>query len=147
MHDLSIRVPLIVYDPRRNSTNIGSVASEYVLNVDVAPTILDLAGLSTPQIYQGKSFSPLLHGSQVSWRDEILTEHLWDHPDIPQTEAVRTKNWKYIRYPQHPEFEELYDLKKDHYEENNLAFDRRFSETKAKLSKRCDFLIQKASRI
>jgi len=145
MHDLSIRVPLIVYDPRQNSVNMGRIASEFILNVDIAPTILDIAGTRPPQMFQGRSFSSLLHGSQANWRDEFLTEHLWDHPDIPQTEAIRTKNWKYIRYPQHPEFEELYDLSSDPIEKNNLAFDQRYAETKADLYKRYAHLVQKVS--
>ena len=145
MHDLSIRVPLIIYDPRLASARRGKTDSSLVLNVDMAPTILDLAGLSVPQEIQGRSLVPFLNGSLVNTRKEILTEHLWDHPEIPQTEAVRTEQWKYIRYPQNPEFEELYDLKNDSIEKNNLAFDKPYSEIRAKLSKICDQLIQKAS--
>jgi arylsulfatase A-like enzyme len=81
----------------------------------------------------------------VNSRREILTEHLWDLPEIPQTEAVRTEQWKYIRYPQHPEFEELYDLQNDSIEKNNLVFDKRYSDIRVKLSKTCDQLIQKVS--
>ena len=144
MHDLSIRVPLIIYDPRMAKTRRGMIDSSLVLNVDIAPTILDLAGLSIPQDVQGKSLMPFLNGSMANFRKEILTEHLWDHPDIPQTEAVRTEEWKYIRYPQHPEFKELYDLQNDSIEKNNLFFDKQYSEIRAELSKTCDQLIQKA---
>jgi arylsulfatase A-like enzyme len=145
MHDLSIRVPLIIYDPRMASARRGIIDSSLVLNVDITPTILDLAGLSIPQEIQGRSLVPILNGSMVNPRGMILTEHLWDLPEIPQTEAVRTEQWKYIRYPQHPEFEELYDLQNDSIEKNNLIFDKRFSEIRTKLNKICDQLIQKAS--
>ncbi|MGB2906691.1 MAG: sulfatase [Candidatus Aminicenantaceae bacterium] len=144
MHDFSIRIPLIIYDPRIDGACQGSVDSNLVLNVDVTPTILDIAGICTPQMYQGRSLRPLIRGSQADWREAILTEHLWDHPDIPQSEAIRSKNWKYIRYPQHPEFEELYDLRSDSIERNNLAFDKRCSETIEKLREHCDRLILKA---
>ncbi len=145
MHDLSIRVPLIIYDPRMANARRGKIDSSLVLNVDIAPTILDLAGLSVPLEIQGKSLVPFLDRSIANPHKEILTEHLWDHPEIPQTEAVRTEQWKYIRYPQHPEFQELYDLQNDSIEKNNLAFDNRHSEIRAKLSKTCDQLIQKVS--
>ena len=143
MHDLSIRVPLIIYDPRLPRARRGVIDSNLVLNVDIAPTILDLAGVTIPQDIQGRSLVPNYNGSTADTRKEILTEHLWDHPDIPQTEAVRTEKWKYIRYPQHPEFEELYDLENDSIEKNNLVFDKRYSEVRAELNKICDRLIRK----
>lgn len=145
MHDLSIRVPLIIYDPRLARARRGMIDSGFVLNIDIAPTILDLAGLSIPQEIQGRSLVPFLRGEMVNSHDKFLTEHLWDHPEIPQSEAVRTEQWKYIRYPQHPEFEELYDLQNDSIEKNNLFFDKRYSEIHAKLSKICDRLIQEVS--
>mgnify|MGYP003931704447 CR=1 FL=1 len=145
MHDLSIRVPLVIYDPRLAKTRTGMIDSSFVLNVDIAPTLLDLAGLSIPQEIQGKSLVPNIRGSMDNPRKEILTEHLWDHPEIPQTEAVRTEQWKYIRYPQHPEFEELYDLQDDSIEKNNLVFDKRHNEILVKFRKTCDQLIQKVS--
>jgi len=145
MHDLSIRVPLIIFDPRLARTRKGIIDSNFVLNIDVAPTILDLAGLTIPEEMPGNSLVTFLKKSIVSTRTEILTEHLWDHPEIPQTEAVRTDQWKYIRYPQHPEFEELYDLKNDSIEKNNRVFDKGYSEIRQQLKKRCDQLIQKVS--
>jgi arylsulfatase A-like enzyme len=146
MHDLSIRVPLIIYDPRMPMARKGTIDSDFVLNVDIAPTLLDLAGLSIPQEMQGRSLAPSLKGPTVNPRKEIFTEHLWDLPEIPQTEAVRTDRWKYIRYPQHPGFEELYDIQNDSIEKNNLASDHQYSEILKELRKRCNQLIQKASQ-
>jgi arylsulfatase A-like enzyme len=145
MHDLSIKVPLIIYDPKLARARKGTIDSSFVLNVDIAPTILDLAGLPIPQEIQGRSLVPIINGTRINPRQEILTEHLWDHPDIPQSEAVRTEDWKYIRYPQHPGFEELYDLRNDPIEKNNLVFDKRYSEVRGKLQKACDRLIQEFS--
>ena len=88
---------------------------------------------------------PLLKGSTADSRKEIMTEHLWELPEIPQTEAVRTDKWKYIRYPQHPDFMELYDLQSDPIERNNLALDNRYSEILTNLGRLCDRLILKAS--
>ena len=145
MHDLSIRIPLIIYDPRLVRTRRGIIDSSLVLNVDIAPTLLDLAGLPIPEQMQGKSLVPILNGSTVNTRKQILTEHLWDLPQIPQTEAIRTDQWKYIRYPQHPEFDELYDLQNDSIEKNNLAFDNKYSEIRAKLNRLCNQLKEKVS--
>ena len=145
MHDLSIRVPLIIYDPRMARARRGMIDSSLVLNIDMAPTLLNLAGVAVPPEIQGRSLVPFLVGSLANSRREILTEHLWEHPKIPQTEAVRTENWKYIRYPQHPEFEELYDLQNDPIEKNNLVLDKRYSEIQAELCRICDQLIQMAS--
>jgi len=120
MHEPSIRVPLIVYDPRRDADQ-GTIIEEMVLNVDLAAFVLDLAGIAPPSTMQGRSFLPLLESRTAQWRGEIFTEHLWNHPRIPRTEAVRTRGCKYIRYPQHPEHEELYNLVEDPGEERNLA--------------------------
>jgi arylsulfatase A-like enzyme len=139
MHEPSIRVPLIVRDPRRYEGN-GSVIEEMALNVDLAPFILDLAGLEPPAIMQGRSLAPLLEGGMPEWREDIFTEHLWDYPRIPRTEAVRTWRWKYIRYPQHPEFEELYDLSEDPGEARNLAGREMYAAHLDELRGRCECL-------
>ncbi len=146
MHDLSIKIPLIIYDPRQTNVQQRRIESKLVLNVDIAPTILELAGITVPPEIHGRSIIPLLKGSPEEWRTEILTEHLWDHPDIPQTEAIRSKNWKYIRYPQHAEFEELYDLSSDPTEKNNLAFDKEHAKTLREFREHCDRLIRNVSR-
>ena len=127
------------------ATRNGKIDSSLALNIDRAPTILDLAGLYIPKEIQGRSLVPFLNGSNVNSRTEILTEHLWDLPEIPQSEAVRTTQWKYIRYPQYSEFEELYDLQNDPIEKNNLAFDNQFSNIREKLNKVLNQLIQKVS--
>ena len=142
MHDLSIRVPMLIYDPRQPKKARGKVINEMALNIDLTPTILELAGISIPDSYQGRSLIPLINGNATEWRCEILTEHLWDREDIPQTEAIRTERWKYIRYLKHPEYEELYDLQNDPQEGTNLAQLPDYFDVLEKMRKRCDELFK-----
>jgi arylsulfatase A-like enzyme len=119
MYDNSIRVPLIVYDPR---TNKHFDIDEMALNIDVPATILDLAGVKIPPTYQGKSLVPVVSGKEKSLnRDTVLIEHLWEFDNIPPSEGVRTAGWKYMRYINDKSSEELYNLKLDPKEIDNLA--------------------------
>ena len=137
MHDLSIRIPLIVFDPRVPAQHRGLVKEEMALNVDLAPTFLEMAGLDVPDMMQGESLVPLIEGKRTDWRQEVLCEHLWDKSDIPLTECIRTDRWKYIRYMKHPEFEELYDLSTDPQEKINLAEDPAHTAILNELRERC----------
>jgi arylsulfatase A-like enzyme len=146
MHDTSIRVPFILYDPRPLAWRQRSISRELVLNIDLAPTLLDLAGVPAPTTLQGLSLKPLCMGHTQGWRSEVFCEHLWDYFEIPQTEAVRTKRWKYIRYPGHPGFEELLDLARDPHEEVNLA-DRIEHQARVRdFRKRCDHHVERFSK-
>ena len=122
-YDLSIRVPLVVYDPRVEDRLRGSTPSLPVLNIDIAPTLLDLAGVEVPTSMQGRSLVPLLAGELPSdWRTDLFVEHLFEHPEIPKHEGVRGERFKYARYfEQVPVYEELYDLLEDPLETRNLA--------------------------
>ncbi|NHE57822.1 sulfatase-like hydrolase/transferase [Cyclobacterium plantarum] len=119
MYDNSIRVPLMVYDPRLSS-HVDS--EEIAANVDVPATILDLAGVQIPDAYQGKSLMPVVKGERLN-RDTVLIEHLWDFENIPPSEGLRTAEWKYFRYVNDKSIEELYHLGEDPKEINNLAAD------------------------
>jgi arylsulfatase A-like enzyme len=138
MYDLSINVPLIVYDPRAPRGDRGLVKKDMTLNIDLAPTIMDFAGIRTPSLIQGKSLRPLLSRKTPAWRTEIFCEELWDHPEIPQSECVRTERWKFIRYPKHPEYAELFDLQADPQEKCNLAGDPRDKAVLAEMGENCD---------
>ncbi len=138
MHEPSIRIPLIISDPSLPRSRQGSVPLDMALNVDIAPTILDMAGLKAPGSMEGESLVPHLRGVARKKRSEIFCEHLWDFSKIPRTEAIRTERFKYIRYPDHPEFEELYDLAADPDEITNLAIDGRREKELSLLRKRCD---------
>jgi arylsulfatase A-like enzyme len=138
MHDVSIRVPLIIHDPRLSPSRTGRVMEEFALNTDIPATILDMAGLETPPSMEGTSLNPVLEGKVRGWRQEVFCEHLWDNEEIPQSECIRTRKWKYIRYPQHPDFEELYDLKSDPKEIHNLASASVYSSVIEKLREKCE---------
>ncbi len=119
MYDNSIRVPLIVYDPRaKKHLDISDMA----LNIDVPATILDYAGIPVPETYQGKSLVSMVSGEKKTiGRDTVLVEHLWEFEHIPPSEGVRTKEWKYMRYINDKSSEELYNLKDDPKEIYNLV--------------------------
>jgi arylsulfatase A-like enzyme len=137
MYEPSIRVPLVVYDPRAPRAGRGLVRREMALNIDLAPTIMELAGISVPPQVQGRGLRPLLGRRNPSWRAEIFCEELWDHPEIPRSECVRTERWKYIQYPDHPEYVELFDLANDPDEKMNLAEDPGCARVLAELRERC----------
>ncbi len=140
-HEESIRVPLIVFDPTVPRKLRGVTVEQMALNVDIAPTILELAGLAVPQQMQGRSLLPLLKGRKPKWRTDFFYEHLFKHRTIARTEALRTQRWKYARYIDF-DYEELYDLKNDPLETVNLAEDKKYQQTLKSLRKRCDELLQ-----
>jgi arylsulfatase A-like enzyme len=143
MYDLSIRVPLIVYDPRATRPDRGLVRRDMVLNVDLGPTLMDLAGIAVPPQAQGRSLRPILGRKKPAWRTEIFCEELWDHPEIPRSECVRTERWKYIQYPAHPEYVELFDLAADPDEKRNLAGDPDHDRVLTELRERCGRTIRR----
>jgi len=121
-HEASIRVPLLVYDPRLPEEARGRTRPEMALNIDIAPTLLELTGLEPSASMQGESLVPLVRGEGPEWRTEFFYEHLFEHPRLPKMEGVRTEEWKYIRYvDEDPAIEELYDLGRDPQELENLA--------------------------
>jgi len=141
-YELSIHVPLIVFDPRIEEGSRGALPSLPALNIDIAPTLLELAGVEVPSTMQGRSLVPILEGaSPPDWRSDFFVEHLFDHPDIPKHEGVRGERYKYARYfEQDPVYEELYDLLVDPMEARNLAGDSDYLETLMELRRRTDEL-------
>ncbi|ANW95851.1 acetylglucosamine-6-sulfatase [Wenyingzhuangia fucanilytica] len=143
MYDNSIRVPLIIYDPRVNK---HQDISDMALNIDVPATIADLAGVKAPATWQGKSLMPLVKAeTNTVNRDTILIEHIWDFSEIPPSEGVRTKEWKYFRYVNDKRIEELYNLNKDPKETKNLIDKKKYQKIAAALRAKCDELIKKNS--
>ncbi|HEX4149484.1 MAG TPA: sulfatase/phosphatase domain-containing protein, partial [Pirellulales bacterium] len=127
MYDEDIRIPLIVYDPRLPSRLHGRQEDAMVLNVDFAPTLLDLAKAPIPSTMQGRSLVPFIENKPVpdDWRTEYFYEHdFGGGAKIPSVEGVRTKDWAYMRWVDaKPVVEELYDLRTDPLEEKNLVND------------------------
>ena len=141
LYENSIRVPLLIYDPRSAS---GRKISDVALNVDVPATILDFAGIESPKHFQGESLVPLVQGNVQSLnRDTLFFEHLWETKMIPPSEGVRTSEWKYFRYINDKSLEELYDLKADPKEINNLAENRKYRKVLLELRRKCDQLVDK----
>lgn len=117
----SIRVPMIIYDPR--SQEKGSVEDRIALNIDIAPTILNLAGLKAPQRMQGTD----LLNKNSSHRKEFFYEHTFmGSPRLPKVEGIVRTDIKYMKFTEH-NYEQLYDLKNDPLEKQNLAADRRYA--------------------
>ncbi|MEM9849039.1 MAG: sulfatase-like hydrolase/transferase, partial [Bacteroidota bacterium] len=143
MYDNSVRVPLIIFDP---TAKRHQDIEELALNVDVPATILDLANIKQPNTYHGKSLLPIVRGKSSSLnRDTALIEHIWEFENIPPSEGVRTKKWKYFRYINDKSVEELYDLENDPKEINNLAKDPKHQATLNALRQSCERLIQQKS--
>ena len=121
----SIRVPLIVRDPRLPAAKRGTTNDAFTLNVDLAPTILAATGTPAPTRMQGRDIAPLyLAATPPKWRDEFFYEHatVRSIDFIPSSEALVRKDVKYIWWPDF-KHEELYDLRTDPLEERNLAAD------------------------
>lgn len=123
-YEESMRVPLLVWAPGMVKPN--SVVDQVVMNVDLAPSFLELAGVKKPAQIEGYSFIDLLKGKPESWkRDKVYYEYYWESafPQTPTTFAIRTDQYKYIFYQGVWDINELYDLKADPYEMNNLVRD------------------------
>jgi arylsulfatase A-like enzyme len=125
-YEESIRVPLLMRLP--GVIEAGTVSDELVINIDLAPTILDMVGMAVPTEMQGLSMRPLLEEEATPWRKGFLYEY-WQLEEkglartIPTTLAVRTATHKLITYPGHDDWIELYDLTNDPYEVTNLVGD------------------------
>ncbi|MBS1815652.1 MAG: sulfatase [Acidobacteria bacterium] len=122
-HEESIRIPLIVFDPRQPATARGKRKKNKTLNIDLHPTVLDFAGVQAPENTQGHSFAAEIRNQQAAPREIFFIEHHFPFKGfIPSSDAIRTSRWKYIRYTDNAApFEELYDLQLDRHETKNLA--------------------------
>jgi arylsulfatase A-like enzyme len=151
-YEQSLRVPLIIYDPRLPEARRGQVRSEIALNSDLASTMIELAGEKPPASHTGRSLVPLIDGTTPShWRTDFLCEFLAIPNTIPRWEGVRDTDWVYARYyvdgPDKPPFEFLHDLKNDPDQIVNIATlpaaqqSESQQDALAKLRTRCDELI------
>ncbi|MEK7409086.1 MAG: sulfatase-like hydrolase/transferase [Acidobacteriota bacterium] len=121
-YEESIRVPLLVSGPGLKP----GADRHLVLNADLAPTLLHLAGVAVPRNMHGRSLRPLLEGRRTAWRSAVLYEALKPELGSWPLVAVRTERWKYVQtfdlhQPGRLAFEELYDLSRDPGEMRNLA--------------------------
>lgn len=172
LYDESVKEPLIVFDGRSAAkSQQGRRENAMVSSVDIAPTIVSLAGLEVPEIMKGKDLSRILNGTQdmSKWRETVLMENLFLQklhkaatkkiPDIPglndeiiaenqsyRTRGVRTERFKYFKYYEHdPVIEELYDLKADPSEQNNLISNPEYADVLSNLRKQTEELYTQAT--
>ena len=121
-YEETARIPLIVRFPP--TAKSGATPAQLVQTIDLAPTLLELAGVADPAPRQGRSLVPLMRGEQPPWRTSILIEYYSDtvFPRIRNMgyQAVRTERYKYIRFQELAGMDELYDLQADPYELDNL---------------------------
>ncbi|HEX6729822.1 MAG TPA: sulfatase/phosphatase domain-containing protein, partial [Pyrinomonadaceae bacterium] len=143
-YEESIRMPLLVRYPK--AVKPGTVRDEFALNIDLAPTLLELAGVTVPATMQGHSLVALLKGARSLWRNSFLIEYYSDKvfPRMSQMgyKAVRNGRWKYIHYLELPGMDELYDLKTDPYELRNLVADPASAKTLIELKKEMQRLLK-----
>lgn len=120
-YEQSLRIPLIVYDPRLPEAKRGRVLNELINNVDLPATFVDFAGLEIPEVYQGRSLLPLIEGEETEWREAIFTEHKFKAYN--NWHSVRNERYKYTSYYEEEggPYECLYDLEKDPTEFVNLV--------------------------
>lgn len=128
-YEESVRIPLIIHDPRMKMKDKNRMDKSIALNIDIAPTILSAAGIEPPDIMQGHDLSALyLKHDKKKWRTEFYYEHptISNKNRIPSSEALITLTEKYIYWPEFG-VEEYYRLDEDPYEMNNLINDLRLS--------------------
>ena len=114
-YEESIRVPLVIRPPGQLPTrSVDALA----LNIDIAPTIAELAGVDPPLPQDGKSLVPLLDRSLGAWRDRFVVEFLGYAPGVPSYSGIRTHRYLYVEYG--TDQRELYDLRADPFELRNL---------------------------
>jgi len=140
-HEESIRVPLVIVDPRMNKDEVGTTDDNFTLSVDLAPTILAAAGIDAPERMQGRDIADLYTDHSptetfYNWRTEFFYEHpTFANVDrIPASEALVRKDFKYMYWPV-ADVEQLFDLKNDPHEENDLAGDPKYADKLAEMRK------------
>jgi N-acetylglucosamine-6-sulfatase len=137
--EASMRVPMLAWAP--GMIRPGTVIDDNVLNIDIMPTVLQLAGAHAPRGYveDGRSFLPLLRGEKVAdWRDEFLYEYYWEwnFPQTPTQYALRTARYKYVYDYGVWDRDMLFDLQKDPDEAVNLIGDPAYRDLAARLRAR-----------
>lgn len=128
-YEASMRVPLLMRYPA--GFKAGSTVEQVVANIDIAPTILAAAGVADPEKdVDGRSAWDVARGKNVEWRDSLLYEYYWEwnYPQTPTVLAVRGDQYKYIRYHGLWDTDELYDVRNDPEEKNNLIRDPKLAD-------------------
>ncbi|MDP1563018.1 MAG: sulfatase-like hydrolase/transferase [Pirellulaceae bacterium] len=145
-YEQSLRVPLIVYDPRLPEAERGRANSAWALNIDIAPTVISAANLPIPARMQGSDLSEFyLKSPPANSRESFLYEHptITNRDRIPSSQAVIGRDYKYFRWPEW-DYEQLFDLRNDDEEINNLIDHPESAEIVARLRLELDQLLEQA---
>ncbi len=152
MHEESIRVPLVARYPKL--IDPGTVVEQQVLNIDVAPSIVDICKARPLGKIHGRSWKPLLQGKTSGWRKAWLYEYNYEKqfPYTPNVRGVRTDAWKYVHYPHGDggpdrHMAELYNLKEDPGELNNLIADPKYAAVVKQLQKELNRLLKETDAL
>jgi arylsulfatase A-like enzyme len=152
MHEESIRVPMLVRYPEKIKP--GTKVPQMVLNIDLAPSVLEMCDATALQNIHGMSWAGLVSGKSSEWRDAWYYEYNYEKqfPYTPNVRGVRTDRWKYVHYPhgdggpdRHKS--ELYDLKNDPGELKNLIDDPTHKDTIAALKKQLQMLMKQTGAL
>jgi len=134
-YEESIRVPLIIYDPSLPDKVKQYRASQMALNIDIAPTILSMAGIKQPKSMDGVSLTDLIL-NKIPERNDFFYQHYFlGGPRIPREEGVVTNDFKYMKFIEH-NYEELFDIRHDPHETINLAKDPKYKSELEVMQKR-----------
>ncbi len=144
-YEESLRVPLVIHDPRAPIKRQNQTAAQMALNIDIPATLLDYAGLKIPDSYQGRSLLPVMQGENPQdWREDTFCEHLMDYAAIPKWEGVRGPRYVYARYfQQKQDAEHLHDLKTDPGQLKNFVDNPGYKTVLDEMRKRTDELRDK----
>ncbi|MEE8155478.1 MAG: sulfatase-like hydrolase/transferase [Phycisphaerales bacterium] len=138
-YEQSLRVPLVIFDPRQPAAIRGRVVDSLVLNLDITPTVLDVAGVEWDESYQGRSLLPFIQRPNVqNPREGFYCEHRMKHAHIPRWEGYRTGRYMYARYLDVAESNEFFhDLNVDPDQLTNLAGDSAYKPVLTELRRVC----------
>ena len=143
-YEEALRIPMMMRFPGR--IDAGIRRDEMVLSLDLAPTLLELAGEAPPANLQGRSLLPVLDGVADDWRTSFLVEYytdtVFERIDHMGYKAVRGDRYKYIRYVDLDGMDELYDLAADPYELRNRVDDEHYATALSEMQAELDRLLE-----
>ena len=140
MYEQSLSTPLLVRYPRE--IKAGTEVHELVQNLDLAPTLLDYAGVAIPDDMQGISWRELVAGKKIPWRDAIYY-HYYEYPSVHRVKrhyGVRTDRYKLIHFYYDVDEWEMYDLETDPMEMSNIYDDPAYANIRGMLHERLEEL-------
>ena len=142
MYEESFRTPMVMRYP--GVIKPGSINNNLLMNLDIAPTVLETAGVNIPADMQGESFLPLVKHNNMKGRDALYYHYYenGEHSVSPHF-GIKTKRYKLIRFYKRVSSWELYDLKKDPSEMNNLIDGKKYQSQIIKLKGELLQLIKK----